>query len=265
MPFPSWTPTVRRARLHCAVAGVVLALGSAPPPAWSQSAGTLEGRVEDARTGAPVPEVYVSIPSLRRGAFTGAAGEFRLTELPAGTHRVSFRRVGYAETERTLVVSGEGAEVHVVVLEPSPVEVDGLVVVGGRRVPPRMEPFERRRLRPMGSARFMDREELERHANRDLRDVIRTFSGAQITPSTYSAFLSSNRSQAAGALRGPPRPCYAQVFMDGVRLNGPIDLNSLRVLDLEAVEYYPGPASTPPEFRTQTAQCGTLVLWTRDR
>jgi hypothetical protein len=132
-----------------------------------------------------------------------------------------------------------------------------------------MEPFERRRLRPMGGARFMDREELERHANRDLKDVIRTFSGAQITPANYRAYLSSNRSQPPDALRRPPRPCYAQVFVDGVQIYGqgqePPDLNAFRMQELEAVEYYPGPSSTPVEFRTPTAQCGTLALWTRDR
>jgi hypothetical protein len=41
------------------------------------------------------------------------------------------------------------------------------------------------------------------------------------------------------------------------------DVSNLISNDYMAIEYYPDLASTPPGFRTGTASCGVLVLWTR--
>ena len=41
------------------------------------------------------------------------------------------------------------------------------------------------------------------------------------------------------------------------------DVSNLIANDYMAVEYYSDLASTPPGFRTGTASCGVLVLWTR--
>ncbi len=43
------------------------------------------------------------------------------------------------------------------------------------------------------------------------------------------------------------------------------DLSKYDAGGLEAVEFYPGPATTPPEFSGDGAVCGTLLLWTRTR
>jgi CubicO group peptidase (beta-lactamase class C family) len=43
---------------------------------------------------------------------------------------------------------------------------------------------------------------------------------------------------------------------------GPPDLEQIHVRDLENVDCYGSPSSTPLEFRGGTATCGTLVLWT---
>ena len=67
-----------------------------------------------------------------------------------------------------------------------------------------------------------------------------------------------------GALSGrPPRPCYAQVFMDGMRIYGqslgadatspPPDLNAFAAHGIEAIEFYRPGASTPPEFCTDAS------------
>jgi len=64
-----------------------------------------------------------------------------------------------------------------------------------------------------------------------------------------------------------------QIFLDGVKIFGqgpdknetPPNLDELLVRNLEAIEFYSSPSRTPPEFQTLTAQCGTLVIWTRQR
>jgi hypothetical protein len=43
------------------------------------------------------------------------------------------------------------------------------------------------------------------------------------------------------------------------------DLNRIAAEDLEAIEFYAGPAQTPAEYSTLDATCGVLVLHTRRR
>lgn len=45
----------------------------------------------------------------------------------------------------------------------------------------------------------------------------------------------------------------------------PIDLNQFFGDQLEGVEYYADATTTPIQYRTPAAVCGTLILWTRDR
>jgi hypothetical protein len=244
-------------------------------PLTAQRASPVEGRLVDARLGTPVAGAYVMLPSLRRGAISDSLGYFRLDDISHGTHRLRIERLGYMTLEQPVQVSA-AAEMPTYRLEPAPAELEGVVASAPPRpLSPRMQGFELRRRLNQSSGRFLGRAELERHAQRPLPEVLRGFPGARITPATAAAHLSSNRSQPPDALRRPPTPCYAQIFMDGVRIYGqngsaseplpPPDLNALFVRELEAVEYYASAASTPIEFRTDTAQCGTLVLWTRGR
>jgi carboxypeptidase family protein len=62
--------------------------------------------------------------------------------------------------------------------------------------------------------------------------------------------------------------CYAQVYVDGLLANPgrptePFDINAFPTMQIEAVEFYPGPAQTPIEYSKLNAECGVLVLWTR--
>ena len=55
--------------------------------------------------------------------------------------------------------------------------------------------------------------------------------------------------------------CRTQVYLDGARST--LDPRS-SVSDYEAVEFYSGPATVPPQYRANAA-CGVLLLWTRVR
>jgi len=62
--------------------------------------------------------------------------------------------------------------------------------------------------------------------------------------------------------RAPPNGSRAYSTMK-VGADHDYDISSLLTNDYMAVEYYSDLASTPPGFRTGTASCGVLVLWTR--
>jgi hypothetical protein len=62
--------------------------------------------------------------------------------------------------------------------------------------------------------------------------------------------------------------CYAQVYLDDVLMNPtrptePFDVNTIKLEQLEAVEFYAGPSQTPAKYSRLDSRCGVLVLWTR--
>jgi hypothetical protein len=67
---------------------------------------------------------------------------------------------------------------------------------------------------------------------------------------------------------GLGRRCYPAIYIDGIRVNaafgGPVVLDEFVIPEeVEAVEAYVGPASTPGEFAGSTARCGVIAVWTR--
>jgi hypothetical protein len=74
----------------------------------------------------------------------------------------------------------------------------------------------------------------------------------------------------ADQLKGAPNGmCYAHVYLDRVLVYAgkdeePLfDVNSIAPSQIEAIEYYAGPAQTPPEYSGLNSTCGTLIIWTR--
>jgi hypothetical protein len=64
------------------------------------------------------------------------------------------------------------------------------------------------------------------------------------------------------------------VYVDGLKVfamssssgeQPPFDLREEPLTQLQALEYYPNPATTPAELRDGNSSCGTLLLWHRLR
>lgn len=70
-------------------------------------------------------------------------------------------------------------------------------------------------------------------------------------------------------MRGAGVACYAQVYLDGVRVYTPapdtklFDVNTLQPGALKGVEFFAGPGETPAQYSGTGASCGTLLLWTK--
>jgi outer membrane receptor protein involved in Fe transport len=94
------------------------------------STGAIAGRVIDSKTHNGVPYTTVSVEGTNRTVTTNDSGSFRLTGVPAGTHTVSARRVGYVLSQRSAtVVSGQVTTVDFT-LEQSASRLDQVVVTG---------------------------------------------------------------------------------------------------------------------------------------
>ena len=65
------------------------------------------------------------------------------------------------------------------------------------------------------------------------------------------------------------KACYAQVIVDGAQrapdhsATAVPDLREYELNGIEAMAFYPGPATTPAAYDGTGASCGTLLIWTR--
>ena len=239
---------------------LLLAMAS---PARAQ---VITGTILDDASGAAVRSARVSILPGGQTALSDSLGRFRIGGVAAREYSIQVQMIGYAPLSGALEVPAEGVEVELR-MTPRAVEVEGVRVEAGYDVPG--TGFAARRERHGGSGVFMDRRELEPRERSGLDDVLRSqVPGIYLVhdPETGAVYASSTSGQAPQSLMST-QVCYAQVILDGTPISDsaarPIDLRQFLVGNLEAIEYYRHPSSTPVQFRSLVAGCGTLVLWTR--
>jgi hypothetical protein len=120
--------TTRLRTLPCSATSLlVLASGLFVTPvsvAGQTDYSAITGRVVNVETMAPIPNVLVASSRVR--TVTDATGAFRL-RLPAGSHLITVRGLGYGEVTRTIDLAGDTVvQFH---LRPDPVVLEGLTVV----------------------------------------------------------------------------------------------------------------------------------------
>jgi hypothetical protein len=247
------------------------------------------GRVLTDSTLRPIADADVSLPDVSRSVTTNETGAFRIADVTPGTRRVMVRRVGYAPLDTVLSFRPNQTLQQDVVL--SRVVMLDSVVVNERAVIPSFE--ENRRL---GLGHFITRDQLAAREGHPLANVLSDLSGVQFTRGRgRQSWIRSSR--AASSLSGTGTycgneydksqgmtcACYVQVYIDGVLMNRPeksssggregrgtelygspgFDVSAYAPEQIEAIEFYSGPAQTPAKYSILGAVCGVLVLWTR--
>ena len=79
----------------------------------------LAGRVVADSADAPLAGAEVMIPDLRVSTVTGASGEFLLSGIPPGTHRIVIRRPGFTAATATVGFAANQTVEHHIVLRRS--------------------------------------------------------------------------------------------------------------------------------------------------
>lgn len=103
-----------------ALVGAALS-GGAPSSLQAQArTGRVEGSVRAAQSDAPLPYAVVKISALSLERFTDASGRFTLGGLPAGTHDVLVRRIGFTPWRGTIRVAADSTTQLAVRLEQLP-------------------------------------------------------------------------------------------------------------------------------------------------
>ena len=150
--------------------GLVIAL-MLPRPATAQVGVVIHGRVEDAYTRQPVAGARVFVPSSADGVLTDERGVFALL-LPSGAPlSLQVELFGYVSQRFDLDPSAP-SRVSVLLLEPSPFELEGVTVVEESALTELLSDLRGRRNFLWGTA--LDRAQLERYGGASVWTVVRS-------------------------------------------------------------------------------------------
>ena len=237
------------------LAGGALALGPAMLRAQEPGArGTVAGMVRDS-SGAGIAGAEITIVGTGLRAHTNPQGEFRLTNVPAGTVTVGVRRLGFIPTVASIEIGLNQAATMSVIVTPLAQSLAAVIVRGDRRFEEhgRLAGFYQRRARSSGG-HFITREQIDQRNPGQLTDLFRSVPGARIYSSTFS-----------NVVRFRGMRCAPLVWLDGFPATaGEFDLDALDPYIIEGIEVYLGVATVPPEFRWVRGggSCGAIVIWT---
>ena len=264
---------------------IVILAGIFTTEAAGAQGGSLSGRVFTDSSAVPLVGVEVAIPSAQRTVRTDTRGAFRITGLAPGRYLVLVRMPGYVPVTDTVTIDSDTDIAKDYRLTATTTALDSVhVIATSPGLSVRMRTFERRRAMGIGS--FISPEELRKKEEVTLRFVLARIPSLRFVMYGNATFVSLARGIASRNLpkaipweSRSPEGCWVQIYLDGIRIYTPVaevrgssgsaqpvpNMEDFRVRDLEAIEFYSGPAQTPAELGGTGATCGTLVLWTREK
>jgi len=231
--------------------------------------------VADGDPSPPLSDAEVSILALNLTAHTDSLGQFSLKGIPRGSFRINIRHVGYNAIAIDGRFSGTDTIAADFALIPVAIALDTVRVQGSAQIHGKFLEFEDRRAH--GAGAFLTRADLEKEKDRQLGEIVAKLPGVRVNRyGAESAVASSRWTGGTGRggdtmdrLKGAPRGCYAQVYVDNVRVfsanvgESLFNINSIAPSTIQGIEYYPSRAQTPIQYATGRADCGTILIWTR--
>lgn len=207
---------------------------------------SVDGRVTGAG-GEPIAGVELRVRDARGVATSDSSGRYVLTGLPAGTHVLVARRLGYALAEQVVELrAGVRATAHLR-LERS-VALDSMRVTarGGR-----FREFDFNRGANI-FGRYLTRDQILRRRPADGADLLFRLGGFTVVGHGDAARVFTKRQMRNRV------PCETNVVVDRVQRRRINDVPPARIVGLEA---YEGPSSFTSDFESR---CGLIVIWTSD-
>ena len=229
-----------------------------PDDARAQQA-ALRGIVTDTG-GIPIAGADVAISTRRQSAQTNSDGRFFFTRMYSGVVEISIRRLGYEPMKARVKLIEGRVEVIDVILVARPALLDQIDVSDqAARQRLGIEGFHQRRLQGLGT--YVSREDIEKRNTASVSAILRTVPGIR--------FISIRGNSSAQGVRFNntsirQRDCMPMIWLDGQAAPG-LEVDDLILPDVEGIELYNGPATTPMQFSQQqnANTCGTIVIWSR--
>lgn len=235
-------------RLSC-LAVLWLTAGAATGAAQDTLA-TLRGSVSSSTNGRPLADVMVSVKGTGAFFVTDSTGRFAIGRLPPGTHTL---RLGHDVSEDYQVVLRPGGVLNLsILLDVEGVTLAPIVVEATSSAwALSLAGFYTRRDRGFG--RFVTRDDIERRRPANLSAIL---SGTGIV-------MRCSRTHCIPVRYASGRRCAVSVFLDGVPVEN-YNIDAIPPEDVLGVEVYRQGTDTPAEFSRWSADCGAVVIWTKN-
>ena len=249
-------------RRAVAVAGLALALGSAPAPLRAQS---IDGVLLDRETGAPIELGLVTLLTSDgdsvSATLTDPGGRFRVAAEEGGEFLLAGAALGYRATVAGSVFElGRGGSMSLEFrLDPVPIEIGGLTVDADSPLMSRTSlvrnGFVQRAQSGMG-----------RFITPAVIDATTAFSTTELLARTGRVTsryrIGGDRILMRSVFGGF---CAPYVYVDGARISMEgMSLDAFVPLQvLDGVEVYRSPVEAPAQFAMGTTRCGIIVIWTK--
>lgn len=216
---------------------------------------TIRGTVVDS-AGRPIQHADVGIVVHRKLTRTDSEGRFSINKIPAGDVELSVRRLTYEPQRIQLKLTSDVDTLRItLVAHPAllrPIEV----AASEMRLRENIEDFYRRLTRGVGQ--YVSRDDIEKRWGGKPSDMLRNTSGIRFV-----------KVPAGRGVRFPNtsivrRDCPPMIWIDGQKAPG-LEIDEVPLGDVEGMELYNGPATTPMQFSQVTSAntCGTIVIWSR--
>ena len=233
---------IESAEQSAAQAAVDTATGELQLTGTASLAGVVRGAA-----GEPLSGVQLHVRDARGSVASDSTGRYVLAALPAGTHVLVARRLGYALHEQIVELRAGLRATADLRLERS-VSLDSMrvTVLGGR-----FREFEFNRGANI-FGRYLTRDQILRRRPEDAGALLRRLGGFTVIGQGRGARVFTNRELRA------QQPCETNVVIDRVQRRRINDVPPPRIVGLEA---YLGPSSFSSSFDFD-ATCGLVVIWT---
>ena len=231
----------------------------------------MTGIVRTDSTGAPLPGVEVLLEGTAFKTTTGANGRYLLDGLPPGRRLVLFRMVGHLPVRiQVLLGSTDTTRVNATLI-PSSTVLDPIMVTARRPEGEGREGFEERR--KLGFGKFYDSLVVRKSEHLRLDDLLRrqgSVDFGQLNPNEPRvAYNPNRRDPMSGKLN-----CPMQVYYNGTKMgtggrdvppDQRFDINLFDLANLESIEVYRSAGQVPAMYSGPTADCGVILLWSRQQ
>ena len=187
-------------------------------------AASITGHVYDSETREPVPGAVVSILYSKYMVVADASGEYKFTDLPAGTYSISARSVGFATSapQPVKIVTIESNAVLNIYLKPSQTVIDEIVVEGKQNKETNISARTDERL-ALNVVNIISASAIELLPDQSVADVMQRVSGVSMTKNSYGG-------NSHLIIRGMPSR-YNSALVNGVVM--PSSSSSGREVDLD--------------------------------
>jgi TonB-dependent SusC/RagA subfamily outer membrane receptor len=213
--------------------------------------GTITGNVTDATSGETLPGANVLVVDLDKGTSTDANGNFRITEVPPGTHTVRVTYVGYNQANKTVTVeAGEIAELNFEL--GAGVDLGQVVVTAlGQEVEENTISF---------SSPELTSEQLNIADNDNIRTSLAgKVAGVQVLGQAGSKLGAFGNIRLRGAISLTDDLSEPLYVVDGVPMNNP---NMINLNDVQDVNVLKGPNATA--LYGQRGENGVILITTKE-